>query len=200
MAAYFDTYQSPPLPDGRSSIHPRLVHPSQNTSKDMMDSNEHATTLTRADISAALSAVSEYIKTQLSYGGRVHLDGIGTFSVAPHFKTPKYAGDKVSGDDVTFKRIVFTPERQLRQHLLQNLTFHHRNGFHGRTVEEEYVKDFLQEYFQTHTGITVRELSKLVHVCATRAGALLRALYEEGFLVRQRIGSAYLYAPAEDGE
>ncbi len=195
MPAWFDTYKSPPRQDGKVSVHPRLVSPNRFTSAKMMSEQEHATTLTRHDLKAALSAVGAYIADQLSEGGRVHLDGIGTFSVVPHFTTPKFDGDKISGKDVSFKRVAFTPTRQLQQNIKGRIHFLHHTGFHGNEVKEAHAMSLLQEYFQQHHSISVHEFAHLAKVCNTQARQLLQSLLSKDFLIRRRVGSAYLYEP-----
>lgn len=198
MSAFFDTYKSPPRKDGKVSIHPRLVSPNRFSSAQMMSEQEHATTLTRHDLRAALSAVSAYLTAQLSEGGRVHLDGIGTFSIVPHFSEPKFDGDKVNGKDVTFKRIVFTPTRRMQQDIKASIHFEHHQGYHGHEVDEANAMLLLREYFLLNHSISVREFGRLAKVCTTQARQLLLSLMEKGRLTRRRIGTAYLYEPNPD--
>lgn len=195
MPALFDTYKSPPREDGKVSIHPRLVSPNRYSSDQMMSAQERATTLTRHDLRAALSAVSAYLVDQLSEGGRVHLDGIGTFSIVPHFNKPKFEGDKVSGKDVTFKRVVFTPTQRMQQDIKANIRFEHHRGYHGHEVKEANAMLLLKEYFLLNNSISVREFERLAKVCATRARQLLMSLVQKERLTRRRIGNAYLYEP-----
>lgn len=194
MSAYFDIYQSPPQKDGRISIHPRLVEPGHIKNEQLLDDEERSSTLTRTDLRAALDAVSRHLAVQLGRGGSIHLDGIGTFSVVPHFKEPKYEGDKVSGRDVAFRRIRFTPERRLKALVENALRFERRNGRHSDSCDEEKAKALLREYFSTHGTISKREFQTLTHTCEHRARILLGALMEEGFISRRRIGTAYIYS------
>lgn len=198
MPALFDIYKSPPRKDGKVSIHPRLVSPNRYSSAQMMSEQEHATTLTTHDLKAALSAVGTYLIDQLAQGGRVHLDGIGTFSIVPHFDTPKFEGDKVSGKDVTFKRVVFTPARRMQQEIKAKISFKQHKGYHGHEMEEAHAMLLLKEYFLLNHSISVREFERLAKVCTTRARELLLALSQKGRLTRRRIGNAYLYEPNSD--
>ena len=200
MSAFFDIYQSPPQKDGRISLHPRLVEPNHLASYEMMDDGEHSSTLTRADLHAAMESVSHYLAEKLGRGGCVHLEGIGSFSVVPHFKSPKFAGDKISGKDVAFRRIKFTPERQLKARVAHTLNFERRSGRHSGECDSEKARELLQEYFKTHDYVSKREFQQLSLTCEYRARLLLTALMEEGFVTRRRIGSAYLYSLGEERE
>lgn len=200
MSAFFDIYQSPPQKDGRISLHPRLVEPNHLASDEMMSQGEHSSTLTRADLQAALSTVSDYLVAQLGSGGCVHLEGVGSFSVVPHFKSPKYAGDKISGRDVAFRRIKFTPERQLKARVAHTLNFERRDGHHSSGCSIDEAREILEEYFAVHDFICKREFRQMTFTCEYRARLLLNALMEEGFITRRRIGNAYLYSPAAGRE
>lgn len=195
MAAFFDTYADPPQADGRVSVHPRLVDPPSFSTDNLISQQTAATTLTRADITATLSAFSEYLEQQLSVGGSVHLNGIGTFRVVPQFKTKKYEGDRITGKDVTFKRIVFTPTRAMMARLRHNLTFEHREGRHSDKVNETQVVMILREYFQLKDNFTMREFERLCNVTHAQAHRLVKGLMAKERLTRRRVGSAFLYEP-----
>lgn len=195
MAAYFDIYADPPQADGRVSVHPRLVDPPAFSTDNLISQQTSATTLTRADIEASLSAFSDYLLRQLSMGGRVHLNRIGTFRVVPQFKEKKYEGDRITGKDVTFKRIVFTPTRELLMHLRHNLSFEHREGRHSNNINETQVVILLREYFNEHEYITLREFRKLTGTTDAHSRRMVAGLMNKNRLTRRRVGSAYLYEP-----
>lgn len=198
MAAFFDIYASPdPTKGQRRSIHPRLVDSDTLTSSELMSHEQHASTLTEADLSAALIAIRHHILSQLGEGGRVHLDGIGSFSVVPHFVTPKHEGDKVTGKDVTFKRINFQPDPRLCAEIAANLSFQRRTALHSADITLDEAKESLTAYFSDHDDISCRQFESLVHLCDKRARTLLGALLDEGFLSRRKVGNTYLYTKAE---
>lgn len=198
MAAFFDIYASPdPTKGQRRSIHPRLVDSDTLTSSELMSHEQHASTLTEADISAALIAIRRHILSQLGEGGRVHLDGIGSFAVVPHFVTPKHEGDKVSGKDVSFKRINFLPDPRLCAEIAANLSFQRRTALHSAEISLDEIKNSLTAYFSSHDDISCRQFASLVHQCDKRARILLNSLLDEGFLTRRKVGNTYLYTKAE---
>ena len=201
MSAFFDIYPSPRPTQGEGrSIHPRLVDASTLTSKELASKEEHASTLTDTDMLAALGAVRHYLLSQLSDGGRVHLDGIGTFSVVPHFKSPKYEGDKVSGKDVALKRINFQPEPGLSAEISASLNFIHRTAPHSAEISLDEVKALLSEYFLTHADISLHGFCTLAHLRQFRARKYLTALLDEAFLSRRKVGNTYLYMKPAEGK
>lgn len=195
MSAYFDIYADPPQADGRVSVHPRLVNSPYFTTEHLISSQTTACTLTRADIEATLSAFSDYLLFQLQQGGSVHMNRIGSFRVVPQFKTKKFLGDRITGKDVIFKRIIFTPSRQLLQQLSKSLSFVHHDGRHSDTVNEAQAVLLLREYFQDHNNITLRQFSSLCGLTQTQSRRLIRGLVEKQRLTRRRVGPAFLYEP-----
>lgn len=193
--AFFDTYADPPQADGRTSVHPRLVDPPSRTTEDLISSIVKATTLTRADIAATLSAFSEYIERELSLGGSVHLSGIGTFRIVPKFRTKKFEGDKITGKDVAYKGMVFTPTRELVSKVSNHIHFEHRKGRHSSDIVEAEVILRLKEYFTDHGNITCSQFERLMHVTNAQARRLLKGLITKERLERRRVGNAYLYEP-----
>lgn len=195
MSAFFDIYADPPQADGRVSVHPRLVDPPSFSTDNLISQQTAATTLTRADIAATLSAFSDYLERQLSVGGSVHLDGIGTFRIVPQFKSKKYEGDRITGKDVTFKRIVFTPTRAMLTRLRHNLSFERRQGRHSNTVNEAQAVLLLREYFQMKDNFSMREFERLCNVTPSQALRIVKGLMAKERLTRRRVGSGYLYEP-----
>lgn len=191
--AFFDIYMSPPQQDGKVSIHPRLVSPPRSDSERLKRETSQSSSLTEGDMSGALSAVSEFLRRQLAAGGSVNLDGIGTFRVVPHFKSPKHAGDKVTGKDVEVKRIHFTPSRQLTFDVKRDIVFDRREAPHSREMNETQAVLLLRQYFQDHDYITVREFEREAHVNYTQARTLLNGLVKKEHLLPKRLGRMLLY-------
>lgn len=191
--AFFDIYMSPPQQDGKVSIHPRLVRPLQSNSELMKRETSEFSSLTEGDMSGALSAVSSFLRRQLAAGGSVNLDGIGTFRVVPHFRTPKHAGDRVTGKDIEVKRILFTPCRELTFDVKRNIVFVHRNAPHSRETNETQAVLLLRQYFQDHDYITVRDFEREAGVNSTMARTLLNGLVKKEHLLPKRVGRILIY-------
>lgn len=191
--AFFDIYMSPPQQDGQVSIHPRLVNPQRSDSDHLKHATSAGSSLTEGDMSAALDAVSAFLRQQLAHGGSVNLDGIGTFRVVPHFKQPKHAGDKVNGKDVEVKRIHFTPCKQLVFDVKRDIVFEHREASHSRMMNEAQAVLLLRRYFQDHDYITVQEFESEAHLNYSSARKLLSGLVKKGHLEPKRIGRVLIY-------
>ena len=71
---------------------------------------ERNTTLTRADMRAALSVVAEFVKAQLARGSRVHLPGLGYFALAASIDRPADEGQQpIKGSDIRVRTVKFKP-------------------------------------------------------------------------------------------
>lgn len=193
--AYFDIYADPPQADGRRSVHPRLVDPPSRSTEDLIASIVNSTTLTRSDIAATLSAFSDYIERELSLGGTVHLSGIGTFRVVPKFRTKKYEGDKITGKDVAYKGLVFTPTRNMVRRVSNKIQFSLRKGRHSADILEAEVVLRLKEYFTDHDNISTSQFERLMHLTNAQARRFLAGLIAKEQLERRKVGNAYLYEP-----
>lgn len=191
--AFFDIYMSPPQQDGKVSIHPRLVNPSRSDSERLKRETSESASLTEGDMSGALSAVSAFLRRQLAAGGSVNLEGIGTFRVVPHFRSPKHAGDRVTGKDVEVKRILFTPCRELSYEVKRDIVFTRRNAPHSREMNEAQAVLLLRQYFQDHDYITVRDFEREAGVNSTMARTLLNGLVEKEHLLPTRVGRILIY-------
>lgn len=192
--AYFDIYMSPPQQDGKVSIHPRLVNSATSNSDRLKRETSAASSLTEGDMGGALSAVSAFLRNQLSQGGSVNLEGIGTFRVVPHFKRPKHAGDKVTGKDVEVKRIHFTPAKELTYEVKRYIVFEHHTAPHSREVDEAQAINILRQYFEDHEYITTRDFEREASITSTQARRLLKGLLEKEYLTAQRVGRIMLYS------
>lgn len=79
----YDFFESPDYDEsGARRLHIRPVNTRRHTTENVCEYVEKVCTLTRADIKAVLSAVSDYIADRLATGGTVQLDDIGTISLS----------------------------------------------------------------------------------------------------------------------
>lgn len=80
------------------------------TLQSMADKIQRSTTVTRSDILAVLSGLSDVMKEELQSGNRVILDGIGSFKVGMITKPADTAQDWTPARHLKGYRIVFRPE------------------------------------------------------------------------------------------
>lgn len=94
-------------------------------SKEIAKEIQESTTLTKADVVAAMQALSDIIAKKLSMGYNVKIDGIGTFSISA-----KSAGFdsavKVKPSAVKFSKISYRADAKLRK-VLSDVKFERQN-------------------------------------------------------------------------
>lgn len=79
------------------------------STKDLSEEISHATTVTRADVLAVLTEMSDALKRHLLNSQKVSLDGIGTFRVS--IKTSMAdEKDDFNASKIKGYRIIYTPE------------------------------------------------------------------------------------------
>ena len=83
MSVKYDVYKSPPR-DGEEQdmYHVRIKHTGTVTTDQLAERIEHDTSLTAGDVRNVLASLSHYFVACLSAGERIHLEGVGYFSLA----------------------------------------------------------------------------------------------------------------------
>ena len=161
---------------------------------------ERNTTLTRADMRAALSVVAEFVKTQLARGSRVHLPGLGYFALAASIDRPADEGQQpIKGSDIRVRTVKFKPEAALLELLRRNVGFRRSAPAQvSRKYTQAELSALLTDYLKEHRYITCRTFRAEFQLCSTQAYAWLKQLCDIGMLRREGNGHCVFYtlAPA----
>ena len=75
-------YPNPRSENGEGKYYPRPVYVRTIGMEELVADITHATSLTAADVTAAITELATVIRRHLVYGNKVQLDGIGTFKVS----------------------------------------------------------------------------------------------------------------------
>lgn len=152
---------------------------------------EKATSITFADIVGTLDALAYELAEQLKGGSRVHLPGLGYFSLAVKgelYENPKTHKFRLRNPYV--RTVNFRPEkglmRTLRETSFENVTY--RTKPHALPTEAE-VETALKRLFAESVCIFVGDLRAELHLSSTVAYRLARRLEAEGRL--RNVGSPY---------
>ena len=161
---------------------------------------ERNTTLTRADMRAALSVVAEFVKTQLARGSRVHLPGLGYFALAASIERPADEGQQpIKGSDIRVRTVKFKPEAALLELLRRNVGFRRSAPAQvSRKYTKAELSALLTDYLKEHRYITCRTFRAEFQLCSTQAYAWLRRLCDSGLLRREGNGHCVFYTLAPD--
>ena len=117
-------YANPRSENGEGKFYPRPEYDRTIGMDEIVEDIAHATSLTVADVTAAITELAALIRRYLVHGHKVQLDDIGTFKVS--FKgTGQENADDVTADDITRSSIKVTMlvDYGLRQYVRGNTTF-----------------------------------------------------------------------------
>lgn len=117
-------YGNPRSENGDGKFYPRPEYDRTIGMDEVVVDIAHATSLTAADVTAAIKELAALIRRYLIHGHKVQLDDIGTFKLS--FKgTGQESAEDVTADDITRSSIKVTMlvDYGLRQYVRGNTTF-----------------------------------------------------------------------------
>ena len=152
---------------------------------------ETATAMTVADLVGALIALKHELAEQLKLGNRVHLPGLGYFSLAVRgelYEDPKTKKMRLRYPHV--RTVNFRPEKGLMQALedtrFENVTYRYEQ--HDAPTATE-IDATLERWFDEADYIFVGDLQAELHLSRPVAYRLARRLEAEGRL--ENVGTRY---------
>ncbi len=107
--------------DSPAMYYPTPCYFSMVSTEMLSEEISHATTLTPADVSAVLTALSTKIISHIEMGDKVKLDNFGIFKLAFSGKGRKEKSE-VHARDIDDVHILFTPEAKLKR-LIKKFSF-----------------------------------------------------------------------------
>jgi predicted histone-like DNA-binding protein len=153
-----------------------------------------------SDVIGITAALSEEIATQLSGNNRVHIEGLGYFSLKMRLNKKKNVTDSrdIRASDITISGVNFQPEKKFitkctggknKFEIVSKADFH--------TPDESTIRTSLSEYFKTHTFITIREFAVLINVSYKVSRERLISMSSGEFprLIAHRLGRQILFCP-----
>ena len=160
-----------------------LVSPGKATLDSLATDIAHATTIKRADIAGAVSALTLYMGKALAQGYEVELKGLGRFRLVLTTKNPISDPAHVRSSDILVKRISFEPDSELTAYF-NDITFHRdKDKPFTPSADANEQEQQLSDYFSEHDSIDSKTLASLLHCGLTTARARLKVLVAQGRLV-----------------
>jgi predicted histone-like DNA-binding protein len=202
MPILFDWYENPQAPNlpKKERYHARISRTNGKMSTDEVVADIHRRcTLTEPDIKAVLTALSVTMGDGLSYGRRIHLEGLGYFSPTLECTEPIKADTKRRTPKVKFKTVRFRPDKELRKNIDALGIKMERNKYsgHSEKLSEVEIDIRLKEYFATHERLTRWGLQEVCNMTRSQAHIHLRRLLEAGKILNlgQTYQPIYVAAP-----
>lgn len=196
----FDVYNTPSAnsENGEKSYHVRVAGSRTIDFKRVVDDMSRPSTVTSADIVAVLDGLSHFLERTLKEGNRIHIKGLGYFSVA--ISTPKTDNPKlITKRKVIVKGIDFYPEKDLMRRMRSAEFERIEKKNHSREFSDIEIQGILNEYFKDHRSIN---RATFQHICGlTRSTALRRIkTFTKGdtpMLLNEGVKNAPVYVPAK---
>lgn len=189
MALHYDLYENP-LPDGKRKkrLHARVVTTGTTETDDLAELIHDRCSLTAGDVKAALSELADVLVHELSYGKRVHLEGLGYFQLTLGMPPVREAKDIRSGR-IHVKSVAFRPEIGFKERFQSLELKRVREKNHSAACSPEKIDRVLRKYFADHPHITSRQFRSLLDLTRSTGQRRLKELLDAGIL--RKIGHSW---------
>ena len=198
MTVLFDFYEAPPKEgeENELRVYARPVLGSTVTTEKVAAAIQRRCSLTRTDVIAALKSLSQILAEHLEEGQRVHLEGIGYFSVSLECHDIKTRKD-MRADRVSIKSIKFRADKELKSQVMQSKTARSKFRSHSARLSDEEVDRRVAQHFEQNNMMTRRNFQDLCQVKKGVAIKHIHRLLEEGKIKNIGISRQPIYVKGE---
>ena len=159
----------------------------------------------------AVEWIQKQMVSQMNFNRRVHLNGIGTFSLNIGMK-PVIDEDgtkhkrivtdpkEITGNDLEVTGVNFVPDKELIEKLKSELVYFEHSDSRGSVghsawYTEEQMRQSIIDWFGENNYLTRALFSKIWHITPYKANLILEQLCEgdDALLVVQKQANAYIY-------
>ncbi len=184
MAINFDFYKTTGHFAGEEKQwHVRPVASGTVQTEEMMERIERSTTLTKADLKAALGAFVEQIGTHLIEGKNVHIEGLGHFSLSIGGDVQQTEEGKLRLKNPAVRTVNFRPESALMHRLAcAKFTSGAHRGRQSAAIDEAQLPSLLADLCEEKGHFTSQEFQKALRLTPSTARRHLLRLSAEGVI------------------
>ena len=177
MAIEYDFYKTNGVLSKKSSYHVRVIEQQTVSTEEIASSIQQGTTLTIPDIKCTLSALNQEIVTNLSRGCRVHIEGLGYFSLAMAGEIYRDKNRMLKLKNPHVRTINFLPEERLQKQF-KNLSYTCRNhkGQHSQALDFEGLEKVIDTLLAEKNFFTSTEFCHRAHVTRSTGYRYLKDL------------------------
>lgn len=187
MAILYDWYKTPQPQASQGEdvkVHPRIHFNGSVDTRQISEMIQQSCSLTKADVAAALAALSEIMGRELADGKLVHLCGLGYFYPTLTTTQPVRAADKGKGSKVVLKSIRFVADKQLKTEVGGVQAKCWNCNPNTETAKAVDVNSFVARHFEGSQYILRRDLQQMLGMSRTTACRHIKRLLAEGGLRR----------------
>ena len=151
--------------------------------EDLIRSVAHGSTLSSADMKAALTAIVETMAEALATGKRVKLDGLGSFSLKLTTDADINDTDEKIGKKISIKTVKFLPAKELLQKM-GKVTFQRTQNPRSLQWDElpQDQEERLVAFLRQNTFLRRTDAEHIWHCKRTTATRLLNSFCEKGII------------------
>ena len=183
MSIEYDFYKTNGALAKKKPHHVRVVEHDTIHSEELAENIQAGTTLSVADIKGALSALTSEVASQLSMGRRVHLEGLGYFSLSIGGEVTTDKNNQLKLKNPKVRTVRFLPEDHLLQQFHDmSFTCQHHKGSASKTYNEQGLHDIVDSLLSQHSFFTSNDFFKTAHVTRSSGYRLLRQLEDEHYI------------------
>lgn len=196
MSLQYDFYANP-SPEGSNQqpkLHARVRTTGTTSTQRLAELIKETTALSTSDVKGMLDALVESITFELSHGNRVHLEGIGYFSLTlscPPVRSPK----EIRAESIKVKNIAFRPEVEWKERFRGVQLERTRLKNHSLKYSDIEIDGLLTGHFLDHPYITTRQFCHLCGYTQTTGGRKIKRLVEAGKLRCTGYANTVMYEP-----
>ncbi len=196
MPLEYDFYANPAPwgSDQKPKLHARVKTTGTTSTQNLAELIKEWTALSTADVKAALDALARAMEFELSSGRRVHLEGLGYFSLSlscPPVDSPR----EIRAESVKIKNIVFRPDVEWKDRFRSVDLAKARDKNHSLQYSEIEIDGLLTGHFMDHPYITAREFCRLCGFTRSTGIRRIKELTDAGKLRCVGYGNAVMYEP-----
>lgn len=197
MAIHYDFYPNSGIAD-EGQWHVRALEGETVEAPTLFERIEQRSTLTQADMKGALSALVAGIAEALKDGNRVHLEGLGHFSVSIKGKVVTTEDGALRLDKAGVRSILFRPDRSFLQRLsTADFIRNSKQGRHSPAVSDEVVLAAIGQLEESGQAATCKTLSQRLRMAPATTYRRLQSFQERGLVQRSFVGSTAVYRLSE---
>lgn len=195
----YDIIQKPPR--GRRENSEYYITPVYRGTIDeeqMADIIVKSTTLTRADVRACISALTEQMADALAAGNKVKIGGLGTFRLQITTPTKELQPTDKVAKLIAVRDVEFCPENDFKRRFSDvDFTRTDHSRTFRRAADSASLLESLRTHFETNEFVRSGQVQALAHCGRAKACRFLRDFVEAGYLVNVGSHVTPLYRATE---
>lgn len=200
MGILFDFYEtpSPTGEEGQVEYHARPILNGRVGTEKLVEIIHGRSSSSRGDILSILRNLSQVLFEQLQEGKRVHIDGVGYFSVTLRCAGKIMTREDMRADRVGVNTVKFRIDKRMKNGLRQVKTERIKLDVHSARLSVEEIDERLATYFNESPILTRRSFQLLCGMTQVTAFRHIHRLLEEGKIKNINTPRNPVYVPGEN--